>query len=368
MLSPTLGKEWQVKLATSLAAALLLVCSGAVFATGPNPGNSLDLGDIQAQKDAHVWGTPDPQPQQGGEDIATAANIPGLPYSDSGTTCGYINNYDESCPFTGGTAPDVVYKYSPAADIMVDIDLCTSLYDTKVYVYENDEFTPIGCNDDACGDDGWKSELIGVSMTAGNTYYIVVDGYGSASCGTYNLNVTEFVPCVECPPDGVDEGEPYCGDDYDDQFNGGCNSTPPVFSSTPCTPDGSAVTICGVGGGFSYFGSNYRDTDWYLIEAANNPTGVTACFTPDNMPGIVGYITVQPCENVTAFDDYILVDACTTGCISLPAGGEFWIFAGTSSFGPSVGCHPYNLEITGYTCGSVAVEPATWGEVKGLYR
>jgi hypothetical protein len=367
MLSPTLGKEWQVKLATSLAAALLLICSGAVFAAGPDLGKTFDLQDLQAIKDAQVYGVPDPQPQVGGEDIATAANIPAIPYSDSGNTCGYVNNYDEACPFTLGTAPDVVYKYSPAADIIINIDLCTSLYDTKVYVYENDEFTPIACNDDACGDDGWKSELVGVSLTAGNTYYIVVDGYGSSSCGTYNLNITEFLPCTQCPPDGELEGEPYCGDDYDDQFNGGCNSNPEVFSSTPCTIDGSTVTICGVGGGFSYFGSSYRDTDWYLIEGAINQSGITACLTPDNMSGILGYITVQPCANVTAFDAYVLVPSCTTGCINIPP-GEFWIFAGTDQFGSSVGCHPYLLDITGYTCPPTAVESATWGEVKGLYR
>ena len=49
-----------------------------------------------------------------------------------------------------------------------------------------------------------------LSIFAGHTYYIVVDGYGG-DMGNYILDVTQ-VDCptacvVECPPDGIDEGE-----------------------------------------------------------------------------------------------------------------------------------------------------------------
>ena len=51
-----------------------------------------------------------------------------------------------------------------------------------------------------------------------------------------------------------------------DQYNGGCNSQPPVFTQIPCDDEGGGVTICAEYGGFLYFGLSYRDTDWYQIK------------------------------------------------------------------------------------------------------
>ncbi len=353
-----------MKLATSLAAALLLICTGAVFAA--DLGKVLDIEDIQALKDAQVFGVGNPQPQVGGEDIATAANIPGLPYSDSGNTCNYLDDYDEACPYTGSAAGDVVYKFSPAVDMEVDIAVCNSLYDTKLFVYENSAATLAGCNDDACGDDGFKSELTCLPMTAGNTYYIVIDGYNS-DCGDYDLQMGECSPCVvDCPSGGVAEGEPPCADDYDDFFNGGCNSNPNVFSPTPCNSAGSAVTVCGEGGGFSWYGSDYRDTDWYEFPAEQNPGGITACLTMEHSAFFA--LLAQDCVNIQVIDS-ISVAPCVTTCLNVPAGGDYWMFVGVDAFGPAVGCgHNYTLELTGSTCGPTSVEPATWGEIKGLYR
>ena len=50
----------------------------------------------------------------------------------------------------------------------------------------------IACNDDYC-DNSYQSYISfieGVQVFAGNTYYIVVDGYGGSS-GTYEMNVYE---------------------------------------------------------------------------------------------------------------------------------------------------------------------------------
>ena len=57
---------------------------------------------------------------QGGEDILTATVIPSLPFLDSGTTTGYTDDYDASCP-TSSNSPDVVYAYTPAVSERVDI-------------------------------------------------------------------------------------------------------------------------------------------------------------------------------------------------------------------------------------------------------
>jgi hypothetical protein len=46
---------------------------------------------------------------EGGETIDDATPIAGLPYTDTGDTSDNVNDYDEVCPFSGSTAPDVVY-------------------------------------------------------------------------------------------------------------------------------------------------------------------------------------------------------------------------------------------------------------------
>ena len=144
--------------------------------------------------------------RQGGDTVDDATVIESLPYSNTGTTEGYTHDYDEVCPYDESESPDVVYSYTATEDGVMDVSLCGegTNYDTKVYVYENAAGTLAqtvdgfdACNDDECSNSttNWLSFLPGVSMTAGNTYYIVVDGYGSGA-GNYELNVTVPSPLI----------------------------------------------------------------------------------------------------------------------------------------------------------------------------
>ncbi len=140
--------------------------------------------------------------RQGGDTCATATELVGpLPISVSGTTVGYTNDYDEVCPYTTSTAPDVVYMYTPPTDMLLDLSLCDgpTNYDTKMYVYENTCPTPgspYACNDDACvstAGQSYVSRILHMPVTGGNTYYIVIDGYGTYS-GEYYLTINEYIP------------------------------------------------------------------------------------------------------------------------------------------------------------------------------
>lgn len=275
-----------------------------------------------------------------GDVCATALVVPSLPYNTTGNSCDYNNDYDEACPYTGGTAPDVVYSYSPAIDQAIDIILCPSLYDTKVYVYEDvcQSGTYVGCNDDACGDDGYKSAIYELSVYAGHTYYVVVDGYGS-SCGDYDLTIREHVPCVvTCPPNGIPENEPICYDDYEDVSNGGCNSTPPVFNQTVNCKD----TICGTSGYYSYYGSGYRDTDWFPIMVSEGDLTFT-CVA--EFP--VQILLIDPGPGDCSSGSYTIVAsalgaACDTVTLTYyVTGGTWWLWVG-----PQAGLSP------GPVCGS----------------
>jgi len=138
---------------------------------------------------------------QGGDTVDDATVVGSLPYSNSGTTIGYTDDYDEVCPYTGSTSPDVVYSYTPAADLTVDITLCVnpSDYDTKLYVYENvvTPTNPFACVDDACQSPGYpspyQSMIEALELTGGNTYFIVVDGYGG-DAGGYSIDIIGSEP------------------------------------------------------------------------------------------------------------------------------------------------------------------------------
>jgi hypothetical protein len=315
----------------------LVLCATMAFANEPVAKSPYSIDDLEQMKQDTVTGNPDPQPQVGGEDIATAVNIPVLPYTDGGNTCGFINDYDEWCPYSGSTSPDVVYKYTPAGDIELDVILCNSFYDTKTYVYENVWPNLVACNDDDCGD--------------------------------YDLLVQECVPCiVECPAGAQLENEPDCYDYYVDNTNGGCNSTPNVFGSIACTADG-LVDFCGKYGGFiSGAGWNYRDTDWFEMDPDAQVNGFDFTVTGE-LGTLMGYINANFGCGAPFFEASLVLTPCVPGTIPIPA-GNWWLWIGPSGYGPEAGpCgSDYLVELDGLTCPPVSVEDASWAEIKNNYK
>ena len=184
-----------------------------------------------------------------------------------------------------------------------------------MHVYDSG-LAQVACNDDNCG---LQSLVEGVALTAGETYYIIIDGYSSIA-GDYVLEVTECPPpcVVECPPGAVQEGEPVCFDGYTDTYNGGCNSTPPVFTSVVCNDTG--VTVCGKYGTYTSAAGSSRDTDWYTV-VMDAPGVLTACITGE-YPSAVGIIlpVCPPAE--TDILDFQTGADCTAICASaaLPQG------------------------------------------------
>ena len=357
------------KLCTILTAVLVLGVAASAFATSQFSNN---IADVIAEKNANLSGNvPNPpEIQVGGETCANATPI-GVPGASSGNTCSRINNYDEACPYTGSTSGDEVYVISGVSG-QVTIDLCNSAYDTKVYVYQGScPGTLVACNDDACNDPSgnpFRSLVTCVNLNASSTYYVVVDGY-FGDCGSYNITTSFSTGCPapcdpeNCPPGALLEGEPVCGTNYVDAYNGGCNSSPNVFSNIPCD-----VTVCGAGGNYSFNGLSYRDTDWYAInfESSGANVTVTMCASFDAQLAVIdgnagcGFITII-CGAVFGPAGWTL--SCT---YTAPA-GDSWIFAATSAFSGVPCGSPYTLDIS-TNCEPAATENTTWGVIKSLYR
>jgi hypothetical protein len=138
---------------------------------------------------------------------------------------------------------------------------------------------------------------------------------------------------TECPPGATIEGEPVCYDDYEDNYNGGCNSTPFVFQPITCQE-----MICGTSGTFYMDGLSYRDTDWYEVELTA-PTNVTwsVCaefevliFVINGGSGncvdytVLGYAIGSPFEQTTLNFDV--------------GPGLYWLWVGPTVYGSGVPC------------------------------
>ena len=299
---------------------------------------------------------------EGSEIPDGSVTIDSLPFTDTGDTSDNLHEFDVVCPFSGSSAPDVFYAITPKTDVSISITLCQSDYDTKVYVLDAN-LNDIACNDDECedanGDPTLRSHLKCVPLAAGQTYHIGVDGF-DLEAGPYEITVSACVPPEEwaCPcgdPPKCPEGEA-CVVGSEDDFNGGCNSEPPVFSPIVCDQ-----TYCGTT--WSIPEGGRRDTDWYQIVTTEETTfTLRGSFAFDG--GLIGFIFMRPgqegtgdCDEVLGAQPFDIGDAGEALSITtdlMPA-GTHWFFVAPST-GDAVGC-PVDTE-TNYwielTCETVA--------------
>jgi hypothetical protein len=350
-----------------LTFALILVFAGTAF--GADLGNT--NGPASIKDDSHVLQNPT-MGRDGGDDSSSAVAISGLPFSDTGSTGGSSDAWDEACPYTGSTSPDKWYSFTPAADMSVFVDLCGSLYDTKTYILDAG-MAVVACNDDfyfgsdPCG--SYVSKIESAALMGGATYYIVVDGYGG-DFGDYVLEVGEFTPCL-VPCDGVAEGEPALVDGYVDNFNGGCNTDPNSgpFQELVADEYGN-LTFCGVGGWYmSSDGSQYRDTDWFL--ATIGSTG-TVTWTLESEQNAYGFLLApQDCPNVAVAEQVLA--SCGNPQVMVITGNPgdvVWLWVGSDVFSSPNGLPEfgYRSDFTGLAEGPIATDATSFDGIKAMYR
>jgi len=324
----------------TLYSAVGLIVWTAAADSPPHGGQSPDPGSGSLRGGQHAAGA------GGGEDCGSAIPIAQLPFLDSGTTRDRVNDYQpETCSF-GGSAGDVVYRYTPTEDVCIDADLCGAFYDTTLMVYAEDCATEIACNDDRCD---FQSQITDLNLTGGTTYYFVVDGFDAGE-GTYTLVVEQCPqPChLQCPAGGLDEGEPDCGDHGDDTVNGGCNEEIPAFTSI-----NPGDTYCGTAEWDTEF--PIRDTDWYKLVLPEDAV-LTWTIEPefDALIGVINNFGVDVCFGAQ-FLVFEYAARCQVTSVSecFPA-GTWYLWAGADFRGP------------GFTCGGdyvvhLDVDPAPAG-------
>ncbi|MGK0361695.1 MAG: hypothetical protein ACI9U2_004013 [Bradymonadia bacterium] len=104
--------------------------------------------------------------------------------AQQGDTIGAPNLRLPSCSI-GSNAPDAIYVLVSPVDAEITVDTEGSQFDTVLTVLDADCDTELACNDD--GGLGTTS-LITFDAIAGQTYFVVVDGY-QANAGAFTLTV-----------------------------------------------------------------------------------------------------------------------------------------------------------------------------------
>src|SRR5438094_11186 len=130
--------------------------------------------------------------------LAGACNNPTVIPDQGGTFSGTTSGTSSQAGSCGnsGTSPEQVFQWTPAVSGTAAIQTCGAgtNFDTVLYVRSpsctGSEITS-GCSDDACTNSAglFRASKLTPEVTAGTTYFIVVDGYGGAA-GSFALQVT----------------------------------------------------------------------------------------------------------------------------------------------------------------------------------
>jgi Lysyl oxidase len=174
-------------------------------------------------------------PAAGCTPCQAAAVIPAQGGTFLGVTSG-TGALSGSCG-TSGPSPERVYAWTPVTSGTATISTCGSatLYDSVIYLRSGAcGGTEVACNDDTAGcstgePNDHHGSRIQSTVTAGQTYFIVVDGFSGAA-GTYALTVVAPSVCGN----GVREGAEQCD---------GTDST--ACADERCTPGCACVIPAG---------------------------------------------------------------------------------------------------------------------------
>src|SRR5882724_10654496 len=218
-------------------------------------------------------------------DCTSPAVIPAQGGTFSGATSG-TSALAGSCG-SSGTAPEQVFQWTPAVSGTATIQTCGAgtTFDTVLYLRSgacaSGPEVAAGCNDDACTNATGlnRASRLTPTVTAGQTYYIVVDGYGGAQ-GLYGLTVT--------PPGATTTSTTLPG-------GGGCSS---------------AMVLPASGGTFSGATSGTS-----ALVGSCGSSGISPERVYQWTPAVSGTATIQTCGAGTTFDTvlYLRSGACTSG-------------------------------------------------------
>lgn len=205
-----------------MRARALVTAMAIVLIAGVAYAQPADRGNVDWDNVKQIWNTLSPGEQAaylamgrdraarapGGTNLAPGDTCPGasneigsLPYGDSDTTVGLVDDYDLAASgtcagggsqFSGtGDGPDLVYLVETDVNCSVNVNMDPEAgVDLALYIVTDCASLASTCVgvDDAGG--GGTAEDVAFAATAGTDYFIIVDGFNGAS-GAFDLSINE---------------------------------------------------------------------------------------------------------------------------------------------------------------------------------
>lgn len=225
-----------------------------------------------------------------------------LPFQTSATTFGATNDSNPGTPCLrsaqSGSGPDVVYQFTPASGQNYDFTVIpVANYDVSLYVVTNC-VNATGCRGiDLVG--GGGSETLRRNLSAGTTYFIVVDGF-QGDFGDFTLTVVPTIPLAPPAPTNLTATAiSSTRIDLDWQDNSGDELGFRINRSL----DGSNFTeVATVGANVTTFSDNNLSPAtafFYQVFAFNNfgnsdPSNIAADTTPESPVPVFPVINADP--------------------------------------------------------------------------
>ena len=316
--------------------------SGASYEDGDlDEDEDVDLADLAAL--LGVYGTTCASPGNDCEDPIQATISDWEGYSDTNTTCGRGNSYENTCLeyFDGGE--DIVYELT--VPIAMGAQIMLDPVNTTWTGFALSESCPPGnsCLAVSTNNAANPHGIDAIWLDSG-TYYIIIDTWPVPNCiPEFTLTITEaFLEWLPCPPEGIPENE-QCGENT----NGGCGMNPVQFEPIAC-----GDTICGT----IRAEDGVRDTDWFEI-VVTEPTEFRWTAEAE-FPVIIGLVetippgsgdcydmtgSLDPWDTAGTFPDQAEI---TTGV--LPP-GTYWFWVSSQEF-YDLPCNNLNDYVARLTC------------------
>jgi len=270
-----------------------------------------------------------------GEDFASAIVITSLPFSTTGTTCGFLNDVNFAGQCGDYLGPDVFYAFTAPSDMHVRALLCDDNQDSYVNVYEDDSTTTLACDSQPCS--GGSAAF--VRMRAGHTYYFVVEDFAWNPCNPYTLTLerqteppagetmAEAIPIPALPFHTTGSTAGYGADYLLECVHQG--SPDIVYTFTPSSPICVDITLCP--SGYDSSVGVYENLDGSLIA----------------------------CDDDSCNDEFL---SARLDAVSLHPGVTYFIVV--SGWGGAFGSYVLDID----ACAATAARRTTWGQLKSHYR
>ena len=279
------------------------------------------------------------------------------------TICGTSGTYD----YYGSTYRDTDWFEFEVTEPTTITYCCTAEFPVYIFIIDGDA----GCAspvilEQAYGDT-CETACLEYEAAPGTYWFWVAPAVfsGVPPGAQYVATIEGLLPewcAVDCPFGALESDEPMCCHDYEDHWDGGCNSDPYVFWELG--PSGDEILLCGTSGVYPYMGSSYRDTDWFEI-VLDEPREVSVTCVGEFPLQLLLVYGTEGCPG-----NYVMYSAMADPCMEanitevLPP-GVYWIWVGPQYWDP-IGCGwRYIFSVEGYT---TPVESLSWGTIKGLYR